>query len=84
MCFGDDGLLLRCLHARPGAVSPLGLVFDTAGDVRLFLDLALLKAERIAFHPCDNTVTLAMRTRDFMEVYLPAVTHIPVFVNCES
>jgi Ala-tRNA(Pro) deacylase len=61
------------LNTRPGSVSPMGLLFDGAADVRLLVDSALWAQKELAFHPCDNTATLAMSSKDFFEIFLPAV-----------
>ena len=42
---------------------------------------ALLAETELAFHPCDNTQTLAMGAQDFFDVFLPAVGHAPRFVE---
>ena len=79
--FGPEDQLLRLLKVHPGAVSPLGLMFDTGNEVQLLLDRGLLDVERIAFHPCDNTQTLAMSTRDFLDRFLPGINHSPLPVE---
>ena len=35
----------------------------------------------LAFHPCDNTMTVAMSGGDFFDVFLPAVGVAPTFVE---
>ena len=75
LTFADEASLARLLHARPGAVSPLGLLFDEGREVRLLVDASLASAGRLAFHPCDNTQTVAFSSRDLFEVFLPAVGH---------
>lgn len=79
--FGPEDALMRLLRARPGAVSPMGLIFDEKCEVELLVDSALKSADRLAFHPCDNTRTLAMAAADFFHVFLPAVHHAPRFVE---
>ena len=70
--------LLKC---HSGAASPLGLIFDADRSVALLIDSALRDAPRLAFHPCDNTLTLAMSGEDFFGKYLPAVQAAPVYVE---
>ena len=77
---GEEDLLAR-LHVRPGAVSPMGLLFDEARDVELLVDRALVQMEKLAFHPCDNTCTLAMRSADFFSRFLPSLGREPRFVD---
>ncbi len=72
---------LRLLRTFPGAISPLGLMFPEAAPVRLLVDERLLEAPRLAFHPNDNTRTLAMSGGDFFTVFLPATGHSPKWVT---
>ena len=79
--FGPEDHLFRLLRVRPGAVSPLGLIFDGENEVQLLVDAELQHADRIAFHPCDNTQTVAMSAADFFDRFLPAAGHDPRFVQ---
>ena len=70
---GDDKLsfasadrLMRYLQLTPGAVSPFGLVHDSARDVIVVLDADLAATERIGFHPNVNTATITLLTADFL------------------
>lgn len=81
LSFADAADLQAFLHVQPGSVSPMGLIFDADGRVRLLVDSALKDADRLAFHPCDNTETLVMSAHDFFDVFLPAVHHEPLFVE---
>jgi Ala-tRNA(Pro) deacylase len=70
---GDDKLsfasadrLMRFLHLTPGAVSPFGLIHDSARDVIVVLDADLPDTERIGFHPNVNTATITLPTADFL------------------
>lgn len=82
--FGAEDALNRLLRAHPGSVSPMGLIFDARKEVQLLVDSALKTARRLAFHPCDNTQTLAMSAEDFFQVFLPATGHAPRFVKPEE
>ena len=81
LSFAPEEMLLEKLHARPGSASPMGLIFDSARDVALLVDDALPGVPALAFHPCDNTMTLAMDGGDFFRRFLPAVGASPVFVT---
>ena len=72
---GDDRLsfasperLMRFLHLTPGAVSPFGLIYESARDVLVVLDADLPGTERIGFHPNVNTATITLATADFLRV----------------
>jgi len=71
--FGPEEYLEQFLKLKPGAVSPMGLIFDEGCNVQLLVDSGLLETEKIAFHPCVNTETLAMKTKDFFEKFLPGI-----------
>lgn len=79
--FAPEEHMQRLLQVHPGAVSPMGLIFDADNEVQLLVDEELTKLDRIAFHPCDNTMTLAMSSEDFFGRFLPAVGHPPRFVQ---
>ena len=81
LSFAPEAQLLSLLHARPGSASPLGFVFESAGPVGLLVDDALRAAPRLAFHPCDNTCTVAMSSGDFFNVFLPRVGVAPQWVE---
>lgn len=63
------------LHIRPGAVSVMGLLFDTERRVRLLIDRELLSQPYIACHPCENTSSLRIATADILNVFLPYTGH---------
>ena len=79
--FASEELLWEKLRARPGSASPMGLIFESARDVTLLVDDALPGVPSLAFHPCDNTQTLAMSGGDFFGRFLPAAGVAPVFVS---
>ncbi len=64
--------LPRLLGVASGAVSALAIVNDTGAQVRLVLDAALMRAERIAFHPLDNRRTTVL-TPDGLRRLLAAI-----------
>ena len=71
----------RLLKVHPGAVSPMGLLFDEEKQVELLVDGALREVPRLGFHPCDNSRSLAMAGEDFFERFLPAVGRAPRWVE---
>ena len=84
LCFAGEGALYDHLRVRPGAVTPLGLIFDADDSVTLLMDRALCDEARLIFHPCVNTASVAMSTRDFLEIFLPAVHKTPVFIEVDA
>jgi Ala-tRNA(Pro) deacylase len=78
LSFASAERMERCLGLLPGSVSPLGLIHDPRTEeltkehfpnghrVKLFLDSYLKTAERVSFHPCDNTGSVVLSNVDFM------------------
>lgn len=73
--------LERLLDIAPGSVSVLGLMNDRENQVQLLLDRAVPEDEFLLCHPCVNTSSLKLRSKDLMEKILPALRHQPVFVH---
>lgn len=71
LSFASDTRMERYLGLRPGSVSPFGLINDVENHTYLFLDTNLQKAERLSFHPNDNTASVVISKDDFMK-YLTA------------
>ena len=66
LSFGSPERLQKYLGVTPGSVSPLGLIHDTTRAVRVIVDSDLRQAERLIFHPNDNTASLTISGRDFV------------------
>lgn len=79
LSFAPEEKLYELLRCHAGSASPLGLMFTD--QVALIADDSLRDAPVLAFHPCDNTRTVAMSGRDFFEVFLPAVDVRPIWVE---
>ena len=84
LSFGTPAHMEQLLHIAPGAVSPMGLLFDSARDVRLIMDRDLLAEDFLGCHPCVNTASIRLPMADFLNVYLPAVRHQPTLVTIPS
>ena len=53
----------------------MGLMNDVEGKVTLYIDEEVVNAEYIGCHPCINTSSLKIKTKDIIERFLPAVKH---------
>jgi len=73
--------MLKFLDVTPGSVSVLGLMNDHDHVVQLLIDSDVLQSEYVGCHPCINTSSLRMKTKDLMEKVIPALQHEPVIVN---
>jgi len=73
LSFAAPEYMEKFLDISPGSLSVLGLMNDSEKAVQLLIDEDLLTQERIGMHPCINTSSLRLRTRDLLEVILPAL-----------
>ncbi len=80
LTFGSEKRLQKYLGVKPGSVSPFGLINDTDHHVHLFLDEQLQDADKISFHPNDNTASLVINYSDFI-VYLQAMENSYEFID---
>ena len=81
LSFAAPEYMERFLDITPGSLSVLGLMNDGENQVQLLIDEDVLKGEYIGCHPCINTSSLRLKTRDLMEVILPAMHHTPRIVT---
>lgn len=81
LSFADAAHMEAFLNISPGAVSVMGLMNDAERRVRLLIDRDVVAQRDIGCHPCVNTSSLAIRTEDLLERFLPHVGHTPVFVT---
>jgi Ala-tRNA(Pro) deacylase len=65
LSFGSPERLMKYLGVTPGSVSPFGLIHDAAHTVQVIVDGDLKAAERLIFHPNDNTASLTISGADF-------------------
>ena len=81
LSFGGAEDMERLLGVTPGSVSLLGLMNDQTKAVRLLVDRDLLDDAFFGCHPCINTSSLCMPMRDVREKLLPALGHVPTYVD---
>lgn len=83
LSFAETEYMEKYLDIQPGSVSVMGLMNDTENKVQLLMDEELLEYEYIGCHPCINTSSLRLKVRDVMELFLPFVHHMPIFVHID-
>lgn len=81
LSFAPAEYMEKYLDITPGSVSVLGLMNDTEHHVQLLMDGDVLKGEYFGCHPCINTSSLRLATRDLVEKILPAMDHVPRIVS---
>ncbi|MCE5234610.1 MAG: prolyl-tRNA synthetase associated domain-containing protein [Clostridiaceae bacterium] len=67
LSFATPEQLRERLNLEPGAVTALGLLFDTARAVTVALDTDVLKYPYVCMHPCVSTASLAIRPEDLLK-----------------
>lgn len=80
LSFASAKRLDKYLQVVQGSVSPLGLVYDEATHVHVFLEEELRNSSRITFHPNDNTATLVFENKDFFR-FMDAIGNTYEFIN---
>ena len=65
----------KYLDITPGSVSIMGLMNDKDNAVRLLVDEDLLKEEWIGCHPCVNTSSIRVKTKDMFDTVMKAMHH---------
>mgnify|MGYP006238987371 CR=1 FL=1 len=65
--FANENKLYELLGVKPGSVTPFGLINDTNKVVKFFLDNKILKSTIINFHPLENTSTLSLSVKNFVD-----------------
>ena len=81
LSFAKPEYMLEYLDITPGSLSVLGLMNDKNMRVRLLIDRDLLDSDTFGCHPCINTSSLRIRTKDLMTKILPAMGHEPTIVE---
>lgn len=81
LSFADGADMERYLDITPGSVSVMGLMNDTENRVQLIVDRAVAESPLLGCHPCVNTSSLRMKTRDVLDVFLPAVHHDAIVID---
>lgn len=80
LSFAPAEKMQEYLDITPGSVSVMGLMNDKDLQVQLLVDEDVLHSEYFGCHPCVNTSSLRLRTKDVFEIFLQEVKHnyIPV------
>ena len=83
LSFAAPEYMAEYLDITPGSLSVFGLMNDSGHKVQLLVDEDVLKGEYIGFHPCINTSSLRIKTKDLVEKIIPAMGHPPRLVHLE-
>lgn len=72
------------LGTTPGNASPMAVVNDTDGRVRLVIDKELAGEEYIACNVGVNTTHIKLAVSDLLDKILPAMSHTPMIVDIKE
>lgn len=75
LSFASGEEMEEMLGCSPGSSSIMGLMNDKDNRVRLVVDEDVLKDEFLGCHPCINTSSLKLYTKDAFGALLEAVHH---------
>ena len=75
LSFAKPEYMEKYLDITPGSVSVLGLMNDHEKKVQLLIDEDVLKDPYFGCHPCINTSSLRLKTKDIFNTFLNAVDH---------
>ena len=67
LSFASPERMMKYLGVTPGSVTPFGLINDKEHHVHVFLDKNLQQYEKISFHPCINTASIAIARTDLIK-----------------
>ena len=81
LSFASPEFMEQFLDITPGSVSIMGLMNDSNNHVQLLIDRPVIECDKLACHPCINTASILMDTKDVMEKFLPAVRHQAIIVD---
>lgn len=79
LSFASAERLWDCLGIRPGSVSPLAIVNDRQGRVKVVLQEAMMAHDLLNYHPLINDRTTAIQRDDLLR-FLRACGHEPSIV----
>tara|TARA_B100000214_G_scaffold309680_1_gene241338 strand:- start:67 stop:579 length:513 start_codon:yes stop_codon:yes gene_type:complete len=79
LSFANEIYLNKYLGITPGSVSPYALLNDKENMVSFYLDEKLANSDIINFHPLINTVTVTIKTKEFINFILENNKKINIF-----
>ena len=81
LSFAKPEYVEQFLDITPGSVSVMGLMNDKEKRVQLLIDEDVLNSEYVGCHPCINTSSIRLLTRDLVDKVIPAMEHAYIKVK---
>lgn len=79
--FASETLLLEKLGVKTGAATVFGLLLDTAAEVKLVMDKAILSEEWYGCSDGTTTGYMKLRMEDLIQTLLPFTRHEPLMIE---
>lgn len=83
LSFGRPELLAEVLGVTPGSVTPFALINDRGLRVRPVLDAAMLRRERLNYHPLRNDRTTGVAPDDLVR-FVRSCGHEPLILDLDA
>lgn len=81
LSFAKSEYMEQFLDITPGSVSVMGLMNDKEKRVQLLIDEDVLNSEYVGCHPCINTSSIRLLTKDLVDEVIPAMEHAYIKVK---
>ena len=81
LSFAKPEYMEKYLDITPGSVSVMGLMNDKEKRVQLLIDEDVLNSEYVGCHPCINTSSIRLLTKDLVDEVIPAMEHAYIKVK---
>lgn len=83
LSFASADTLFELLGVRAGSLSPLALINDEAGRVRLIIDVELASEQRFLFHPLESNASVSIFRTD-LDTFLRDIAHLPDWLTVHA
>lgn len=84
LSFAPPEFMEEFLDITPGSVSVMGIMNDKENRVQLLVDEDVLNSEEFGCHPCINTSSMRLKTKDVFGKFVEAIGHDYIVVKLES
>lgn len=81
LSFAKPEYMEQFLDITPGSVSVMGLMNDKEKRVQLLIDEDVLNSEYVGCHPCINTSSIRLLTKDLVDEVITAMKHTYIKVK---
>lgn len=81
--FAPGERMVELLGVMPGALTPLGLINDSAGTVTAVVDASLLDAEQVNFHPLINTESTGVHPSELL-AFIRSCGREPMLIDFDA